>query len=580
MTDIVNALNSLQELGVIGSPSDSFEATVDILGVSSNKKLLGELVMFVTPENQSSVVSLGQITDIVTENKWHEEPAFKSVIKRHGILPHLSGYADNRIAKLTVQSSFIIEENNFETAKPYKLANSPSTGSKVVKMSNLIMGNLLKKTIENKKIEELGCAYGTDVKIPFWFKHFGDGNNGANDAYHIGVFGKTGSGKTSTAAQMLKGYASNSDKMSILILDPQEQFFKNQNVLPKNKSFKDEIINCGMKYHAVKIPDDIYLPDDPELFAELLNSSGFIRKMFALKTEETKNLMSESISNYIQGRKNTNGFDLGNQDSKNLLKQILERFLELKHESEQKDKYSTYISNVYIQKNYRDKLKVTIENKLQELSANNLGGLLDVFDKILKLFQKDSNRISLYEMVDNVVGNSGQVYIVNLSPKGTQKIDSVNIQALLIKLITRRAVEIGEELWSEGKKSNCLIVMDEAHRYVNPNSSDERVQELSRDIVDAVRTTRKYGVGYMFITQTIESIDDEIIQQMRIFAFGYGLTMGREFSKIKQIINDDNATKFYRSFIDPSSNGKYPFMFHGPISPLSFTGSPLFIEMT
>ena len=38
------------------------------------------------------------------------------------------------------------------------------------------------------------------------------------------------------------------------------------------------------------------------------------------------------------------------------------------------------------------------------------------------------------------------------------------------------------------------------------------------------------------------------------------------------------ATKFYKSFIDPS-NGKFPFMFYGPVSPLSFTGSPLFLEM-
>ena len=66
---------------------------------------------------------------------------------------------------------------------------------------------------------------------------------------------------------------------------------------------------------------------------------------------------------------------------------------------------------------------------------------------------------------------------------------------------------------------------------------------------------------------------------MRIFAFGYGLTSGSEFLKIRDIVNDDAAAKFYKSFIDPTSNGKYPFMFYGPVSPLSFTGSPLFLEM-
>jgi hypothetical protein len=83
----------------------------------------------------------------------------------------------------------------------------------------------------------------------------------------------------------------------------------------------------------------------------------------------------------------------------------------------------------------------------------------------------------------------------------------------------------------------------------------------------------------MFITQTIESLDEEILKQMRIFAFGYGLTSGSEIRRIRDYINNDSAIQLYRSFIDPSSNHKYPFMFFGPVSPLSFTGSPLFVEM-
>jgi hypothetical protein len=66
---------------------------------------------------------------------------------------------------------------------------------------------------------------------------------------------------------------------------------------------------------------------------------------------------------------------------------------------------------------------------------------------------------------------------------------------------------------------------------------------------------------------------------MRIFSFGYGLTAGQEVRKIGEIINNPSAIQLYKSFIDPSSNHRYPFMFFGPISPLSFTGSPLFIEV-
>src|SRR5690606_8478771 len=100
---------------------------------------------------------------------------------------------------------------------------------------------------------------------------------------------------------------------------------------------------------------------------------------------------------------------------------------------------------------------------------------------------------------------------------------------------------------------------------ISYDTSDERVKELTREIIASVRTTRKYGIGYMFITQTIESLDDEILKQMRVFAFGYGLTTGQELHRISNLINSPSALQLYKSFIDPSSNHKYPFMFFGPV---------------
>ena len=47
---------------------------------------------------------------------------------------------------------------------------------------------------------------------------------------------------------------------------------------------------------------------------------------------------------------------------------------------------------------------------------------------------------------------------------------------------------------------------------------DDGIKQLTTSIIDAVRTTRKYGIGYMFITQTIESLHREIREQIRIFA--------------------------------------------------------------
>ncbi len=70
---IIDLLNSDQKpLGAVGSPSDTFEATVDVLEVSEKEKLLGELACFCVKEGSGDVFVLGQITEITTENRWHQ----------------------------------------------------------------------------------------------------------------------------------------------------------------------------------------------------------------------------------------------------------------------------------------------------------------------------------------------------------------------------------------------------------------------------------------------------------------------------------------------------------------------------
>lgn len=576
---IVNKLNdNTKDVASIGSPSDSFTVTLDILGVSSEHKILGDLVYFITKENQADIVSLGQINEIKTINKWHEEPSFKAVIKRHGNLPHLSGDADNRIASLTIQSSFkIIDDNTFQ---PYKLSNSPSTGVIVKSMTNELMQDLTSPITVNYKTKILGNAFDTDVEIPFWFKHFGDGHNGAGDAYHIGVFGKTGSGKTTTAARMLEGYAENSEDMSFLIFDPQEQFYNDNKVIP-NGSFEASMRASGIDYKKVIIPTDISLPNDAELFAELLSTSGFLNNFFGVKTPDKKLLLSEAIQDYVLGRMNNPSFSLNTVNPNTLLSEMVNRFLGTQTNSEQTEGCSKYVSSVYSKGAPRTNLINRLTDLQEEIQAGNWAAIsreVSYFLNVMGLFQA-STKLSVDDMVKDILNNSGKMYVINLSPRANQNFRNDNVQAKIIDVIMTKVIESSEVLASNGSKANCLIVMDEAHRYVNSKSNDARLKELNNRIVDSVRTVRKYGVGHMFITQTIDSIDQDVIQQMRVFAFGFGLTMASEFSKVKQIINDDNSAQFYRSFIDPSSNGKFPFMFYGPISPLSFTGSPLFIEM-
>jgi len=570
-------------VGITSSPSNTLDITIDITEESKTERTLGQMAYVVLEEDRENILVIGQIIKIETKNRWHEDPSFKGVIKRHGRLPHLSGTADNRIATISVQACYNLGKSAPES---YILGTSPSTGERIQKMNNEVMSALMKN--HEKDITFLGKVYGTDVDLPLWFKHFdkSDTKNheaGAGDAYHIGVFGKTGSGKTVTAAYMLLGYAKNKNNISILVLDPQKQFYMDRELLGvENEKLEPRIKKIGMNYEKYEILNDIYLPGDKyELFGDLLSNNGFIGEAFKpLYTEEKIEVTKDVIVDYLRGRANNPSFNLNKVlDGKKLLSEMLGRFLELKDEEEKRIGFSKYVYGVYSPKDRRTGLQSRIEFVHKNLDSQTV--VLSKWNSALELFHKQKTggtKISVEEIVDKTVAKNGNFIVLDISGRSGE-IENENIQALFIKIIEEKIVEAGAKLYTQGKKANCLIVMDEAHRFIASDSSDPRVKELTTEIIGSVRTTRKYGIGYMFITQTLESLDEEILRQMRIFAFGYGLTSGSELRKVSELVNNDSAIQLYRSFIDPSSNNKFPFMFFGPVSPLSFTGSPLFLEV-
>ncbi len=106
--------------------------------------------------------------------------------------------------------------------------------------------------------------------------------------------------------------------------------------------------------------------------------------------------------------------------------------------------------------------------------------------------------------------------------------------------------------------------------------------QIRSTLKDAIRTTRKFGLGWMFISQTLSGLDREIINQLRVYVFGFGLVYGVELLGLKDLIGgNDEAIRLYQMFKDPQSNPRqkeYSFMTIGPISPLSFSGIPLFFQ--
>ena len=82
----------------------------------------------------------------------------------------------------------------------------------------------------------------------------------------------------------------------------------------------------------------------------------------------------------------------------------------------------------------------------------------------------------------------------------------------------------------------------------------------------------------------MQGIDPEVLLQLRAMFFGYGLSFGLEFQRLRELAGgDDEAMNLYRSFRDPQSAvhpqfKQFPFMAIGPISPMPFAGQPMFFS--
>ena len=558
-------------IGAVGSPSNTTEIVIDILQSCETKKVLGQLVYLVVPQDGKRMVVVGQIIRVETKNRWHEDMTFRGIIKRRGHLPHLSEHADVRTATITVQACYAVEPEAADGAVSESILGiSPSTGLTIYRMRDQVLEALLRKYAG--QLLCFGHVYGTDVKMPFWLKHFGDSREGgAGEAYHIGVFGRSGSGKSGLAAYMLLGYARH-EEMGIIFIDPQSQFAQGLG-LPFN--LFENLRRLGRDVRTYRLVKRVrFAPTQVRLFCRILSKTNFYRGV-GVAASENQEYAAQELQSVVQKilKERDAALDAPPGDLLRACLEVLSR-----------DELA--LQRIYPSKESRSRLKATLdrlladEDEFQRLAEEAWQPALDLF---MSLDSQGNARTSLSEIIGGVIGVEGQrpIVFLDISVEGTNFERQEELVALFLREISRSLEQHGREAFKAERSLNCLVAIDEAHKYARGRSSGDTSElgSLTQAFVEAVRTTRKYGLGYMFITQTLASLHTEIIQQLRLNAFGYGLTMGGEYARLEDMVSDRQALALYRSFVDPQASRQFPFMFTGPASPLSVTGAPLFAQI-
>lgn len=512
-------------------------------------------------QDGSEHYALGQITEIKLRNIWSEDPTMRGLIRQKGRVDPITGRQDVHTATLLVSSVFGKQSN---VLAPSILGTVPPTGTIVKLVNEEIMNDLIEAYAN--EIFYLGRVYGSNVLLPMWFKHFGSDKGGLGEAYHIGIFGKTGSGKSVLSKMIMLGYARHK-QMTIFVLDPQGEFAK----LKVDKSIK-EIIERNLSKEFKIIDLHNLVLSGYELFKKILIMSGFFEKL-GIFADDNKARAADQIERILRGKVKESGiakevkpWDFYKKDIFNLVWGALSN--------------DSVLNHIYSTKDPKERVKTALttleEDEMYRLWA-----------KVANLFKyKDGEGFIIKGLTKSVTAEAkGQIIIIDLSE--TSVPDNIlwndNIRMIVINEFLKSLSEAAQDAYKQGKTLNTLVILDEAHRLA-PREKPENIEleKVKNTLKDAVRTTRKYGLGWMFVSQTIYSLDKEIINQLRIYVFGYGLAYGVELQALREIIGgNEESIRLYQSFKDPQSTlqKEYSFMTVGPVSPLAFSGIPLFFQV-
>ncbi|WP_322821950.1 ATP-binding protein [Chloroflexus sp.] len=583
-TSLNELVDKAERIGVIGSPSSTSELALDILARAAGKKLVGELALFRYDQDGLPHYALGQITEVSMRNVWHEDPTMRSLIRQRGSIDTISERQDTHLGEMTISAVFAAGPNGY---RPSILGTVPSTGTPICLANDEVLSELLSPYRD--QLFYLGHVYGSKPLLPLWFKHFGSGPQGAGEAYHLGIFGKTGSGKSVLAKMILLAYA-RYPQMAMLVIDPQGEFAKEVRGEAVPGGFHlpmKSVLNRLGKFTQLYGVQDLVL-DRWELFAQILYESPFFEQL-SIPKGENRQLVAGMLSDRLQ-RTKVALKDLHTRESFKLAWSILgdENVQKVFYRSEGsrarfQSVYSQADEDLFFQSYWLPVTRLFREDRSKARKVESL---------LTGLFNLDQARRPLVvidlsvEQATQTTNSLGPMFDNNIpQPQNTQLFWNETIQALVIKRLLEGVRTAAEYAYRQNRSLNTLVLIDEAHRMApreNPDSDEQRT--IRNILVDAARTTRKYGLGWMFISQTLSSLHREILEQLRIFFFGFGLGMGAEFKALSELVGGrSKALDLYQLFRDPHSSfdtgsREYSFMTIGPVSPLSFAGTPLFFN--
>jgi DNA helicase HerA-like ATPase len=455
MSDEIRRLNELvdatERIGVVGSPSSTSELALDILGSAVSKKLVGELALFRYLQDNQQHYALGQITEVTLRNIWHEDPTMRSLIRQRGRVDAVSERQDTHQGKMIISAVFGSDAGDYV---PSILGTVPATGTPIHLVEDELLDELLSPYLD--QVFYLGHVYGSKPRLPLWFKHFDSGTDGAGEAYHLGIFGKTGSGKSVLAKMILLAYVRHK-RMGLLIFDPQGEFSSGLYREAKPKAMGQ--ILCPTVLNGLGKDFEVYdltsiRLDRWEVFSELLLEFGFFFDM-GVKHSGYQEVVAEYVEDLLR---DSDAYKFANLGEKRVLVEVLEHI-------------DSNIHRVYAGGKGIERVREFLSEAKGKIKAGEFHRIKQKWDRTVSFFEASGTRRTASQIVRSALSadrlGRRKMVVIDLSQKPpgvTQPVWDKRIKPLLIDRFLGELIRQAERAYQERKSLNTLVVIDEAHR--------------------------------------------------------------------------------------------------------------------
>lgn len=606
----MSAIENAETVAVVGSPSSNYDVTLDLLGSATHSPLVGSMLFLTQPSMDGEELALGMVTEVTTHNQWTSNPSLRGLVKTNGHIPGMTGdTGDVREAHIKLQAAY----RNDGPDTPWRqsgpsLRQSPPTGAHIRRVTDEVLSDLM---AGEEGIHYLGTMHGSDVKVPLQLRDF----SGDRGAVHMVVCGVSGSGKTSMSAYALAGQMRHRDH-GMIFIDPQGQWSHEVGLPFSLQGFAMEM---GREVTVRRISEDLRLEKDAPLFGELLSKTRFLREIMKMSAETQEHLVEELVKVLKEVD------DWTDKPSAQVLDEVLLGLREPR-----------VLRKVYADRTKQIRLMVALSEILgQDCVVTVDGDPITAGDPDMRDYELDPNvearrrealvqfaplhnlfaaqnpaggaRHSLWGTVSRVFDKqarsqgSAPMLVLDMSTGGgvswaaelleegdaaeaseaLKIIDQDDIKAAILRQVCKTLKTASEAAFRGGENLNTNVIFDEAWRFAPPPhlASSDEVKKLSIDLAGYARDTRKFGIGWTYITQTTRSLNPDIWDQVTVRVLGYGLA-GADLEKVGEHVDDRDHLKLYRQFSPPDSTRPkvYPFMLIGPVSPLSFSKAPILLS--